>query len=99
MLIGELEWIIIMFLSAVWTLILTAPIHCNEKFLQICSDEVTNSSAGWSQGEDISSKFIFLGKLFLKLLKCEIELKIWVYIKYLIQCDMDMEMFCIKPKW
>ncbi len=23
-----LEWIIVMFLSAVWTLILTAPIHC-----------------------------------------------------------------------
>ncbi len=22
-------WIIVMFLSAVWTLILTAPIHCN----------------------------------------------------------------------
>ncbi len=35
-----------MFLSAVWTLNLTAPIHCrgyNTKFLQICSDEQTNS--------------------------------------------------------
>ncbi len=36
-------WIIVMFLSAVWTLILAAPIHCKEsigdaKFLQICSD-------------------------------------------------------------
>ncbi len=28
MLIDGLEWIIVMFLSAVWTLILTAPIHC-----------------------------------------------------------------------
>ncbi len=44
-------WIIVMFLSAVWTLILTAPIHCKEsmvskwcnaKFLQICSDEESN---------------------------------------------------------
>ncbi len=36
----------VMFLSAVWTLNLTAPIHCrgyNTKFLQICSDEQTNS--------------------------------------------------------
>ncbi len=36
--------IIVMFLSAVWTLILTAPIHCkasigNAKFHQICSDK------------------------------------------------------------
>ncbi len=50
-------WIIVMFLSAVWTLILTAPIHCrgfigeqvmysNATFLQICSNEETNSW-GW----------------------------------------------------
>ncbi len=41
-------WIIVMFLSAVCTLILTAPIHCrgsteskwcNAKFLQICPEE------------------------------------------------------------
>ncbi len=40
-------WIIVMFLSAVWTLILMAPIHCiplvskwcNAKLIQICSDE------------------------------------------------------------
>ncbi len=40
-------WIIVMFLSAVWTLILTAPIAegptaskwCNAKFLQIYSNE------------------------------------------------------------
>ncbi len=25
---GRVVWIIVMFLSAVWTLILTAPIHC-----------------------------------------------------------------------
>ncbi len=40
-------WIIVMFLPAVWTLILTAPIHFrwsirkwrNSNILQICSDE------------------------------------------------------------
>ncbi len=41
-------WIVIMFLSAIWTLILTARItaedplvskRCDAKFLQICSDE------------------------------------------------------------
>ncbi len=44
-------WITVIFLSAVWSLILTAPIHCrgkwasaNAKFLQIYSDEETNSS-------------------------------------------------------
>ncbi len=49
-------WIIVMVLSAVWTLILTAPIHCrgpimskwcNATLLQICSDEETNSSTSW----------------------------------------------------
>ncbi len=34
-------WIIVIFLSAVFSLILTAPIH---GFLQICSNEETNSS-------------------------------------------------------
>ncbi len=45
-------WIIVMFLSAVWTLILMAPIHCRgsigEQVMynspEICSDEETNSS-------------------------------------------------------
>ncbi len=46
-------WIIVMFLSAVWSLILTAPIHsCRSNYkkkdnLQICSDEETNSSTSW----------------------------------------------------
>ncbi len=49
-------WIIVMFLSAVWALILMAPFTaedplvskwCNAKFLQICSDEETNSSTSW----------------------------------------------------
>ncbi len=46
-LIDGLESFIVMFLSAVWTLILTAPIHCRgsigeqvvNTFLQICSEE------------------------------------------------------------
>ncbi len=44
-------WIIVMFLSAVWTLILTAPIHCRgyigeqaSKFLHVSFNEETNSS-------------------------------------------------------
>ncbi len=53
-LIDRMVWIIMMFLWAVWTLILTAPIHCrasiaetvnkwcNATFLQIYSDEETN---------------------------------------------------------
>ncbi len=45
-------WIIVMFISAVWTLFLTAPIHCrgsideqvcNAIVLRMCSDEETNS--------------------------------------------------------
>ncbi len=55
MLIDGLEylWIIVMFLSVVWTLILTAPIHsrgsirCNATFLQICFNEETNSPSSW----------------------------------------------------
>ncbi len=58
MLIDGLEWIIVMFLSAVWTLILTAPIHfrgsigeqvmyCNAKFLQTCLNKVINSCTSW----------------------------------------------------
>ncbi len=43
-------WLIVMFLSVVWTLILTAPIHCRgfiaeqviTKRLQTCSDEERN---------------------------------------------------------
>ncbi len=59
MLIGGLDWrgvdylwIIVVYLSSVWTLILTAPIHCRgfigEPVMQnICSDEETNSSTSW----------------------------------------------------
>ncbi len=63
-----------MFFSAVWTLILTAPIHCrgslvskwwNATFLQICSDEERISSTSrWPESEDIFSRFKFLGDFF-----------------------------------
>ncbi len=64
----EVVWIIGMFLSSAWTLILTAPIHCRAsiaeqmmEFLQICSNDETNSSIycmgwGWEQFKHI---FIF----------------------------------------
>ncbi len=61
-------WIIVMFLSAVWTLILTAPIHCrgstsqgcNATFLQICCHEETNSSTSWITWRWVNfSKFSF----------------------------------------
>ncbi len=57
--------IIVMFLSAVWTLILTAPIHCrrsivsNITFLQICSHEETNSSTSWMVWGWVNFKQIF----------------------------------------
>ncbi len=46
-------WIIVMFLSAVWILILTAPIHCRASIaeqmqLHFCkSDKETNSTISW----------------------------------------------------
>ncbi len=48
-------WIIVMFLSAVWTLILTAPIHCGGSIGEQVmlyyyfskSDKETNSSTSW----------------------------------------------------
>ncbi len=58
-------WIIVMFLSAVWTLILTAPIHCRasiaETLMQrhISPDlmkKQTHPRLGWTEGEHI---FIF----------------------------------------
>ncbi len=72
MLIDGLEWcgLLVMFLSAVWTLILTAPIHCrgsiaeqvmeNATVHQIC-DEETHFHLGWPEGEYIFNIFSFLG--------------------------------------
>ncbi len=55
-------WIIVMFLSVVWTLILTAPIHCrasiDETLMQRhispnLMKKQTHPDLGWSEGEDI----------------------------------------------
>ncbi len=67
-------WIIVMFLSAVWTLILTAPIHrrgsMGEQVMQYYISQnlmkkQTHLHIGWPESEDILSKFSFLGELFL----------------------------------
>ncbi len=67
-------WIIEIFLSAVWTLILTAPIHCRgsiaEQVMQCyispnLMKKQTHLHLGWPEGEDIFSQFKFLDELFL----------------------------------
>ncbi len=54
-------WIIVMFLSAVWTLILTAPIHCRayiaEQVMQCyispnLMKKQTHPNLGWPDSED-----------------------------------------------
>ncbi len=52
-------WIIVMFLSAVWALILTAPINCRGSI----DEQVITPK--WPEGEHIFSKFSFLGEQFL----------------------------------
>ncbi len=59
-------WIIVMFLSAVWTLILTAPIHCRASIAETLMQyyistnlmkKQTHLHLGWPEGENISSEF------------------------------------------
>ncbi len=68
-------WIIVMFLSAVWTLILTAPIHCRGSIAEEVMEcyiypnlmkKHTHLHLGWPEGEHIFSQifFTFLGELF-----------------------------------
>ncbi len=61
-----------MLLSAVWTLILTAPIHCRASIAEEVMEcyistnlmkKQTHLHLGWPEGEDIFSKFSFLGEL------------------------------------
>ncbi len=65
-------WIIVMFLSALWTNLdgtHSLPLvntWCNAKFLQICFEEETNSSTswmawGWAHFMNYSFKWIFYG--------------------------------------
>ncbi len=71
-------WNIAMFLSAIWTLILTAPIHCTgytDQWLQWCNfSKSVPKSLVWPESEYIFSKSSFLGELFLasQLLKSQI---------------------------
>ncbi len=62
-------WIIVMLWLTVWTLILTAPIHCrgsigeqesNANFLQIYFDQETNSSTSWMAGGWVHFQQIFI---------------------------------------
>ncbi len=78
-------WIIVMFLSAVWTLILTAPIHCRgsiaETVMQCCiSTNLTKKQTrlGWPEGEGIFSLF-----------KC-----FWWTIPLIMNCYMEKS--CVK---
>ncbi len=62
-------WSLILTHSAVWTYILTAPIHCrgslvsklcNANISKICSDEETNSSTAWmAWGSKVVAHFHF----------------------------------------
>ncbi len=64
-----LVWIIVTFLSAVWTLILTAPIHCRASIAETLMQcyispnlmkKQTHPHLGWPEGEDIYCKlFLF----------------------------------------
>ncbi len=65
-------WIIGMFLSAVWTLILTAPIHCRASIAERVMESYISPNLmkkrthlGWTEGEHIFSAFSFLGELFI----------------------------------
>ncbi len=60
-------WIIVMCLSAVWTLILTAPIHCRasigEQVMEYyISPNLMKKHLGWPEGEDILANTIPLKK-------------------------------------
>ncbi len=57
-------WIIVLFLSAVWTLIMAAPIHC--KGSKCFSKPVQmKKQTSKPEGEYISKKYSFLGELLL----------------------------------
>ncbi len=77
-------WIIVMFLSAVWTLILTAPIHCRASISETLMEgyispnlmkKQTHPDLVWPEGECIFSEFPFLAELFLYLSEnCNIKI-------------------------
>ncbi len=69
-----MDWIIVMCLSAVWTLILTAPIHCRasiDETLMQCyispnlTKKQTHLHLGWPEGGVHFQQLKFLGEPFL----------------------------------
>ncbi len=73
-LIDGVVWIIVMFLSVVWTLILTAPIHCRasiaEQVIQcyispnLMKKQTHLHPGKHTEGEDMFSKGLFVCELF-----------------------------------
>ncbi len=64
---GEV-WVIVMFLSAVWTLILTAPIHCRASIAETLMQrhistnlmkKQTHPNLGWPDGGDVLGELFF----------------------------------------
>ncbi len=58
-------WIIVIFLSAVWTLILTAPIHCRGSIAEQVTEFLISPNLMKKQTQYIFSMFSFLMELYL----------------------------------
>ncbi len=94
-------WIIVMFLSAVWTLILTAPIHCRASIAETLMQwhispnlmkKQTHLNLGLPEGEDIFSQFSFFG--------WTIALKIiTISLPYLILISLWLDVSCVMIIW
>ncbi len=69
-------WIIVLFLSAVWSLILMATITCEWSIGEQVKQ--THLHFGWPEGKYIFSKFPLLGELFL-------SFKIWLSKKTILK--------------
>ncbi len=104
--IDGVVWIIVMFLSGVWTLILTAPIHigvwanwCNATFLKICCEEQTNSSTSWMGwgGINIQQMFIFGCTILLNVDKI-VYFAILNMHDYMVSCVLCFFHFCYQNR-
>ncbi len=75
---GLLWWFYQLFGLSLWRHPFTAMVSKWHKarFIQICSDGETKSLT-WPEGEYISSKFSFLGKLFIKCCLCKQLTRLW----------------------
>ncbi len=74
-------WIIVMFLSTVWTIILTAPIHCRGSI----GEKRTHLRLGWPNGEYIFSKVLFLGEFIIQCCFKSITFSKWMHNEELRQ--------------